>query len=48
VHERVGHLTHYEIPDKVAEDIRGFVSGLNQPNNRRKNRPGESGATFGS
>jgi len=48
VHERVGHLTHYEIPEKVAEDIRGFVSGLNRPRTKPKNQPGESGATYGS
>lgn len=48
VHERVGHLTHYEIPDKVAEDIRGFVSGLNRPRSRRQGSADDSGAGYGS
>lgn len=27
MHEKVGHLTHYEIPEAVAEDIRAFLGG---------------------
>lgn len=28
IHERVGHLTHYEIPAVVAADIRDFLGGI--------------------
>lgn len=28
-HARVGHLTHYEIPELVAQDIRDFISNRN-------------------
>lgn len=48
VHDRVGHLTHYEIPQKVAEDIRGFVSGLGRTSLTGQRDDGESGANRGS
>ena len=48
VHDRVGHLTHYEIPDKVAEDIRGFVLGLGKSRGRTRNELNEPGADHGS
>ena len=43
-HAGVGHLTHYEIPAEVAEDIRLFIAGLNT--NGEKNA--ERGADLGS
>lgn len=48
LHERVGHLTHYEIPEKVAEDIRGFVFGLGKTRHRPGTGSYESGAEHGS
>lgn len=48
VHERVGHLTHYEIPQKVAEDIRGFVAGLGRSGFKGSHGTDESGANYGS
>ena len=42
-HAGVGHLTHYEIPAEVAEDIRLFIGGL-----KTDEKDSERGADLGS